>query len=229
MSVITISRQFGSGGDEIAASICSQTGFKLFDKQILTIAAIESGLTDQEVGDFCEDDFRVKNFFERLFGSPRPVAQARLRKEDIDGAQVMEEKPLNEEQALDCVQKATQKAYEIGNYVIVGRGGQVLLKDQPSVLHVRVVAPLENRLLWVRNSPLMAGRKFADSVEARRAAQDLIEKHDEASASYLMRFYGTDWADLGLYHLVINTSKLPIEIAARLVIETAQALQPAAT
>ena len=229
MSVITISRQFGSGGDEIAASICKLTGYKLFDKQLLTLAAFESGMADQEVVDFCEDNFRGKNFFERLFGGSRPVAQARIWKEGVDGVRMMEEEPLNEDRALGCVQQAVRKAYQIGDYVIVGRGGQVLLKDLPAVLHVRVIAPLEDRLLRVRNSPVMAGRKFADSVEARRAAQELIEKHDEASAGYLKRFYGMDWADPELYHLVINTGKQPVETAARPVIEAAQALQPVAT
>jgi cytidylate kinase len=102
-----------------------------------------------------------------------------------------------------------------------------LLKDLPAVLHVRVMAPLENRLIRVRHSPIMADRKFADSVEARRAAQELIEKHDDASASYLKRFYNMDWADPGLYHLVINTENLPLETAARIVIEAARALDSA--
>jgi len=228
MSVITISRQFGSGGNEVAASICKQTGYKLFDKHLLTVAAIEAGITDQEVVDFCEDNFRVKNFFERLFTSSRPIAQARIWKEGVDGVRLLEEQPLSEEHALNCVQKAVHKAYEIGNYVIVGRGGQVLLKDLPGVLHVRVTAPLEDRLRRVRHLPAIADRKFADSVEARRAAQELIEKHDAASADYLMRFYNADWADPGLYHLVINTGLLPVEAAASMAIEGAHALEPVA-
>lgn len=228
MSVITISRQFGSGGDEIAALICKQTGFKLFDKHLLAVAAFESGLADQEIVDYCEDNFKVKNFFERLFSPSRPVAQARIWKEDVHGVRVVEEMPLNEDHALACVQKAVQRAYQLGDFVIVGRGGQALLKDHPEVLHVRVIAPNEDRLLRVRNSPVMAGHTYSDAAEERRATQVLLENRDAASARYLKRFYGVDWADPGLYHLLINTGKLPLEAAARLIIESALALQPAA-
>jgi cytidylate kinase len=228
MTVITISRQIGSGGDEIAASICKLTGYKLFDKHLLAVAAFESGLADQEIVDYCEDNFKVKNFFERLFNPSRPVAQARIWKEGTDGVRQVEELPLDEEHALRCVQEAVMKAYGLGRFVIVGRGGQALLKDKADVLHVRVIAPNEDRLLRVRHSPAMSGRVYSDAAEERRAAQVLLEKQDAASAHYLKRFYNVDWADPGLYHVLINTGRMPIEAAARMIIEAARALQPVA-
>lgn len=224
MAVITISRQFGSGGDDIAAEICKITTYRLFDKEVLARAASEAGLSDQEMIDYCEDDYKVKNFMERLFGGARQVAQVRVWKEDRAGVLTFEELNLNETQALSCVQKAVETAFALGNMVIVGRGGQIILKDRPGVLHVRVIAALEDRLLRVRQSGLLAGRDFSDSVDERRAAQNLIEKNDQASADYLKRFYNVDWNDPNCYHLLVNASKLEVGHAARTIVAAAEAL-----
>jgi cytidylate kinase len=113
----------------------------------------------------------------------------------------------------------------MGNMVIVGRGGQVILGTYPDVLHVRVQAPLEERLQRVRGYPSLAGRTFSDSVEARRAAQDLIISSDARSEEYMWRFYGVDWSDPQLYHMVINTSKSSLELAASVIIEAARRLE----
>lgn len=225
MSVITISRQYGSGGDEIVEYIRQITAYQLFDKQMLSRAAIEAGLSDQEVIDYAEENYKVKNFFSRLFGSSQPIAQVRVWKEGKTGERISEEVQLTEEHVLALEIKAIQLAHRIGDMVIVGRGGQVILKDCPDVLHVRVEAPLEDRILRVRNSPLLAKRTFADKVEARRAAQDLIMARDAASADYLQRYYNVDWSDPFLYHIVINTNKLGIEEAGEIIVELAHKLE----
>jgi cytidylate kinase len=126
---------------------------------------------------------------------------------------------MDEAHALACVRKAVETAYQTGNFVIVGRGGQMILKDRPGVLHVRIQSGLEERLLRVRSTPEFTRRKFNDSVEERRAAQHLIETHDLASAAYLKRFYGVDWTDLSLYHIVINTGKMSLERASQLIVQ----------
>jgi cytidylate kinase len=73
-------------------------------------------------------------------------------------------------------------------------------------------------------SPKWENRSFSTSMEARRAAQDLMESSDAASAEYLRRFFGVDWSDPQRYHLLINASKLDIEPAARTIIEAARLL-----
>ncbi|HEY5668531.1 MAG TPA: cytidylate kinase-like family protein [Anaerolineales bacterium] len=228
MSVITISRQYGSGGDEIAELICHNTGYQLFDKHILARAAFEAGISDQEVIDYSEDNYMVKNFLARLFGISRPIAQLRVWKEGKDGVRVAEEIQLNEEHALSLVRKAIEYAYEIGNIVIMGRGGQVILKDKPDVIHVRIEADIEDRLVRVRSYPEQKTQPFSDSVEARRAAQDIIESFDTGSADYLKRFYGVDSSDPLLYHFIINTSKFSIEHSANLITQVAQQIKPIA-
>jgi cytidylate kinase len=225
MAVITISRQYGSGGDEIVDRICKTMGYSLFDKHILAMAAFEAGLADQEIIDYSEDNYKVKNFFSRLFGSPRHVTQVRIWKEDRQGVRVKEEMLLGEEHALFLERKAIEAAYKMGNMVIMGRGGQVILSAYPDVLHVRIQAPLEERLQRVRGYPDLAGRDFSDSVEARRAAQDLITTSDARSEEYMKRFYGVDWSEPQLYHMVINTSKMSLELAASVIIEAAKRLE----
>jgi CMP/dCMP kinase len=226
MSVITISRQYGSGGDEIANLICEKTGYRLFDKLLLSQASFEAGLSDQEFIDYSEENYKVKSIFDRLFGRTYPLAKASYWKEDANGVRVREEVQLDEEHALLLVQKAIQTAYQVSDIVIVGRGGQVILKGNPGVLHVRITASLEERILRVRNSPMWKSRQFSDSVEARRASQSLIETNDAASADYLKRLYGIDWSDMAHYHMVINTDLLALDRAAHAIIETAKMFEP---
>jgi len=227
MTVITISRQFGSGGDEIADQVCERLGYRKFNKQIIARAAVDSGLTDQEIVDFQEESYRVQNFFDRLSGRARPVSQVRVWAEDTSGVRVAQERILSEDMALALVQRAIRLACDDGNIIIVGRGGQAVLRDSPGALHVRIQAALEDRILRVQ-----AGLKEAKPVqdqplELRRRAQDMIELHDTASASYLKRFYNIDWSDSALYHMVLNTSRLADDLAVELVVVAARKLEPA--
>jgi CMP/dCMP kinase len=227
MTVITISRQYGSGGDEIVDKICQTMGYQLFDKHILAKAAIEAGLSDQEVIDYSEDNHKVQGFFERLFGRPRTLAQVRVWTEGADGVRTSEEMSLSEDHALSLARKAIQTAYQMGNMVIIGRGGQMILEHCPDVLHIRIEAPIEARIQRLRSHPEMLGRSYGASYEVRRAAQDLIEASDAASADYLKRFYSVDWADPTLYHIIVNTGKLTLDQAAHFIIEAARILEPA--
>ena len=226
MAVITISRQFGSGGDEIARQVCQALEYHLFDKRLVFRAAIDAGMSTMDVLDYSEDSHEVQSFFERLFRRNAPLVTSRFWKEDIHGVRVQEEIVMTEDQVLALVQKAVQAAYENGNMVIVGRAGQVLLKEMPGVFHVRVEAPMEDRIQrvkqWLKQEKGMA----TDSIETRRAAQDLIRARDEASADYLSRHYEVNWADPLLYHLVINTGRIEIEQAAKLVVGALEMVCP---
>jgi len=216
MTVITISRQFGSGGDEIVERVCRILGYRVFDKTLIAKAALDAGLSDQEVVDYSEENYKVAGFLDRLFRRQQPVAQVRVWKEDVIGTRQAVTVPLSEENALLLVQKAIEAACRIGNVVVVGRGGQVLLKDCPDILHVRIIAPLEDRIQRVK----------AEYKLERRVAQDLIDARDTASADYVRRLYGCDWSDPFLYHIILNTGKLELEAAARLIVETAHRFQP---
>jgi cytidylate kinase len=222
MAVITISRQYGSGGDEIAAQVCRMIGYRLFDQQMVLRAGAEAGLSSQEAVDYSEENYRLQGFFDRLYGRTRQAAQAWTWVDESPRTRI--DLPLAEETAIWLVRRAVHSAYKAGNLVILGRGGQMLLRDCTDVLHVRVEAPLEERIQTVREKLLETGPDDRDMIEARRAARELIDSRDEAAADYLKRYYGVDWADPLLYHVVINTGRVEIEQAAQAIVELAMRL-----
>ena len=68
MPVITISRQYGSGGTEIAKRVCSKLGYSYFDKNLMARVASEVGLAEHDIVDFSEDTYKMRSLFERMFG-----------------------------------------------------------------------------------------------------------------------------------------------------------------
>lgn len=204
MAVITISRQYGSGGDEIAALVCDQLGYRHFDKRLMARVAAEVKLSASEMAEFSEDNARVRNFLDRLTGLPVPRA----------GVQAAKLKLLDENKALALVQGAIEASYQQGNVVIVGRGGQAILKDKRDVLHVRIEAPFK----------LRRQRIHEEGGVSLEVAHDVVIEHDHAVADYLKRFYGIDWADPILYDLVINTGKLSLDAAAQLIVMAVRCL-----
>lgn len=215
MTVITISRQYGSGGDEIADRICELLGYRKFDKQVIEQAAVEAGLSDQEVIDYSEDSHKMAGFFDRLFGRAPDLGSTRIWHEGPGGVRIPEESKLSPEAALTLEQTAILNACKQGNLVIVGRGGQVILRDCPGTLHARIEAPLEIRIQRLKGKVKQELQDYSATISGRRAAQDLIESKDAASADYIQRFYGVDWNDPMLYHVVFNTGRITLEQAAR--------------
>jgi cytidylate kinase len=217
MAVITISRQYGSGGDEIAARVCQELGWRAFDKRMMAQVASEMGLSEREIVDFSEANYKVRGFLERLFGrrSARVVAETGTWTQDTNGARVVEVEQLDEEWCVRMVRTTILAAYERDNVVILGRGGQAILQDKPGVLHVRLQAPLSARIIRVRYQETTG---LAPEFQ-QRAAHDLVVDRDRAAAEYLRRFYDVDWADPSLYHMVLDTKKWGTEAAVQLIVQ----------
>ena len=224
MAVITISRQTGSGGDEIAALVCKQLGYRYFDKAMLAKAASEDTQSEVDFLKFSEEDFvkgsALMNRLLSLTGANResPVAQMRIWAEDGHGQRSVQVVQLDESRAIQLVQNAIRYVADQGNVVIMGRGAQVILKDHRGALHVRIEAPWEDRVQRVKQRYDLRGEG------ARTEAQNLIARRDEASADYVRRFYDVNVKDSKLYHLVINTGKLSVEAAAGLIAAAAKAV-----
>lgn len=215
MAVITVSRQYGSGGDEIAARVCETSGCRSFDKRLMAQVAREVGLSEDEVVDFSEDDYRVRGFLDRLFGGQRVVARVGTWTMDVQGARTRATKDLDEAQAVSLVRAVIKHAAKEGNVLIVGRGGQAILRDTPGVLHVRMVAPIEQRIRRVQES---------ESVD-EAAARNQVIANDRAARDYLKRFYDIDWSDPELYDLVISTRQIGLEVAAEHILRAAEAVE----
>ncbi len=211
MPVITISRQFGSGGDEVARHLCELLAYGYFDKQLLAYAASKAGLPEEEIVDFSEDHYKVRSLMDHLivgWRSPHSIAGTEVWQEELFGEVYTAVSTLDEAQCLALVQSAIRTAYKHGDMVILGRGGQVMLNDKPDVLHVRIEAPLD-----IRSRRLQERENVGLATAQARALE-----HDRASAEYLKRFYDIDWSDPLHYHLTINTGGLRVEAAARLII-----------
>lgn len=218
MTVITISRQFGSGGDDIALNLCKELGYQFFDKNMVLEAAKTSGLSSQEIVDYSEDNYKVRSFLDRLFGNTPILPYAGIWPDDLAVMYGLEELKLSENDSLHLVQQAIQMAYQVGNMVIVGRGGQILLKDHPGVLHLRIIAPLQDRIQRVQ--------KKLEEVKSPGRAADIIQQRDLASAEYIKRFYHQDLADPLLYHLVINMGKLSIDQVVQRILDLVLSFEP---
>lgn len=210
MAVITISREYGSGGDEVAAQVRKMLGYRYFDKWLMARIATEMGLTHTEVIDFSEENYKVQGFLDRLLAwrGPRVVAEVGTWTADVAGTRTREVQQLDEMESIALVRGTIESAYKQGNVIIVGRAGQAILKDKPDVLRVRLEAPLDLR-----------SRRIQEQEQIGPAeAQERVFQHDRAAADYMRRFYDMDWADPHLYDLIINTGKLGLEGAAHLIV-----------
>jgi cytidylate kinase len=214
MAVITISRQYGSGGDEIASRLCELLGYRLFDKRMMAQIASEAGLSSKEVIDSQEDRHQVLSFFDRLFG--HKVTEAWVSKDESSGARTVELMELDSKRYVTVVHDLLQTAAQQGNVVIMGRGGQVVLKGQPGVLHVRLAASLEERVRRVSEQ-----QRFTNPA----AARDFVAGRDRAGADYIRTYYDADWDDPALYHLELNTGLWDTESAAQIIADVVKRLK----
>ena len=216
MAVITFSRQYGSGGNEIAARVAELLGYSIFDKTMMTKMAAEMGLSAHEVVDFSELDYRSQSILDRLLGRSKTVGESRAWYEDVQGVRRPEITKISEDKAIALVRGVIAAAYERGDVVIVGRGGQAILKDRPGVLHVRIEAPLAHRMEAVMEQ--------TDLLPTQ--SEVAIEDQDRAAQSYVKRFYDIDPTDPVHYHLVVNAGLLDRESAAEVIVLAVQHMKP---
>lgn len=212
MAVITISRHYGSGGDEIAERVCDILGYTYFDKNLIAKVAAEVGaFKEEQIVDISEDTYMMRNFMERLFGGHRIKIQTGY----LGGTKASQIQSLNGEQGVALMRSTIMGAYQHGNVVIVGRGGQAILREQPGVLHVRITAPLGARVMRVKE------RKNITLGEAT----DLTKSRDLATETYLREFFDIDWNDPLLYHLTINTGRFDIDGAVEIIVSALSRLK----
>ena len=205
MPVITISRQYGSGGDAIGKRVCEALGYSYFDKNLMAQVASEEGISESDIVDFPEDTYKMRGFLDRLLGRKRPAIEAWAS----SGAQrALPVEALDEAHSVNLIKETIIGAHKHDNVVIVGRGGQAILREQPGVLHIRIIAPLGARVLRVQT---------AENVSLDEATTR-VNHRDEAAAAYLDRFYDIDWNNPLLYHLIINTGKWETEDAVQIIL-----------
>ena len=208
MAVITISREFGSGGTDIARRICKELDLQFFEKRLMDKVASEMGLSEQEVIDFSEESYEAKTFLERLLKSKSTVAEIGSWTQDTNGAWTKIVQKIGEEESVAFVKSLILAAAKKDDVVIVGRGGQSILKDTTGVLHIRVVAPVDARIQCVQQRENIS----------REEAKKMVEKRDRATIEYIKRFHHIEVSDSTYYHLVINTGKWDVDTAIKIII-----------
>ncbi len=240
-SVITLSRQLGSQGSYVAAAVAKKLNVRYLDREILHRAAEIAGYPDEAMVRQLEQKERVPGFLSRMMEALNTmpmvptIASATLREGyayDEQMAMLMVHQQLSREEALDRVMEQELRAEageayselvrqvireyaEAGDVLIVGRGGCVVLREHPHVLHVRVQAPAEVR---IHNLMQRLGLE-------RQEAERRIHHSDRERAKYMKHFYNVAWNDPDLYHLIVNTGKMTVQDVTELIVSAAQQMR----
>ena len=202
---ITISREYGSGGGIIARILAHRLGWRLVDSALIDEIARIANVNPQIAARLDES---VDPWFHRL-------TKALWRGGYEGSATFVLADVFDADAMVSLCQRIITEAAEIGQCVIVGRGGQCILQDRQDVFHVSVYAPLGQRIdrLRDRKPPGMDLAALAQETDRRRAA-------------YIRRYFGQDWTDRHLYNLAICSS-CGLERAASVIIQAAGLSEPA--
>jgi cytidylate kinase len=181
--VLTVAREFGSGGVDIARLISERLSWKLLDNALIGRIA-EKANVDPEV---CRQfDERVDPWMQRL------VRNA-LRHGPPEAPTLVEDSAfLDATATMRLTQGLIREAHQLGDCVIVGRGAQCLLQRESDVFHVFVYAPWHEKVARVR-------RRFPQVAKV----EELIRATDSQRAEYVRVNYGCSWNDPHLYHMLV--------------------------
>ena len=194
--VITVSREFGSGGSEIARIVAERLQWKLIDDPLVADIAKRANISPDLARRY---DECVDPWFHRMCkalwrgGYEGVISRGELNAFDAEAM-------------ADLWTRVIRESAALGQCVIVGRGGQCLLQGRNDVFHVSVFANMDDRVRNLRG-PLR------QHVPAGSNPKSMAEESDQRRAQYVRRYFGEDWKDHHLYHMVIN-SAVGIEAAA---------------
>lgn len=179
MAVITISRQMGSMGTAIAQDVAGKMQYKYLDREGIEQGLAAHGLKGPEVEKY---DEKSPPFWANWQNQGRKFFYA--------------------------IQMVIYEAARKDNVVIVGRGGQVLLRGIPGILHVRIIAPLQDRIQ----------RLMAESGESEKELSRILKQSDRESEGFLRAFLDADWENPELYDLTISTRNFPRDLSVDIIL-----------
>ncbi|HEU0113381.1 MAG TPA: cytidylate kinase-like family protein [Thermomicrobiales bacterium] len=198
MRAVTISREYGSGGGEIAGRLAARLGWRLVDHELVVRLAHALGETEAEAAAL---DEHAEGFLWRMLEGLRYVSPWTM----ADQPRSLEEQHRRHRTALASIIDA---AAALGEVVIVGRGAQAILAKRRDVLQIRIVAPLAARIAYV------VRRENLTPDEARAR----ILTVDRDRARYLQEAEHARPDDAHLYDLTINTGVLSLDDAVDLIV-----------
>lgn len=203
--LITISRQYGAGGSEVARLVADQLGWTVVDNEIVDRVAQRAGLAPKTVA---EQDERVPGFVERLAQALTASSQEFAVPEL--GVAVRNEDP----NLVRLTERVVHEIAEEGKAVLVGRAAPAVLGHDFPAIHVKLVANREFRVKLA-----MA----AEQLDEKTALKRLIDV-DANRARYHREHYGRDWDDPVNFHLILNTGLLGLDGAAEVIVGRARKL-----
>lgn len=169
--VLTLSRELGAGETGFAAALADRLKMRLYDRELLEQEAASLGIPEAEMEKI---DERPAGIFQRFH--PGSVYQ----------------------RYIEAIEQIMRQLAQRGEVILVGRGGNCFLKDDPRTFHVRLVAPMPVRLRRV-----MEYRWVRESI-----AKKLVSESDSQRRSFYETYFGVDWASPLVYHITVNSGRL---------------------
>src|SRR5260370_30180990 len=183
--ILTIEREYGSGGGEIADLLAKQLGWKLWD-QLLTEELARLANCPKAVVQVREE--RTDPLYYRLFKSfLRGSYEGSLNAHKLN--------VVDRESILTITERVVQHAAKTGNSVIVGRGSQHFLRSRPDTLRVFLYAPREDKV-----------RRLLARGKSENEAQQLVDTVDRERADFIQKYFHVEQPDRAIYHTMINTA-----------------------
>ena len=185
IKIVTIEREYGSGGGEIAQLLATRLGWKLWD-QLLTEEIARLANCPKDVVEVREE--RTDPLYYRLFKSfLRGSYEGSLNAHKLN--------VVDSESILKFTERVVQHAAKKGNSVIVGRGSQHFLRDRPDTLRVFLYAPRENKV-----------RRLLARGKSESEAEQLVDSVDRERADFIQKYFHVEWPDRAIYHVMMNTA-----------------------
>ncbi|HTW58733.1 MAG TPA: cytidylate kinase-like family protein [Terriglobales bacterium] len=185
IKIITIEREYGSGGGEIAQLLAKQLGWKLWD-QLLTEEIARLAECPKAVVERREE--RTDPLYYRLFKSF-------LRGSYEGSINAHKLKLVDSESILRFTERVVEHAAKRGNSVIVGRGAQHFLKNRGDTLRVFLYAPREDKV-----------RRLLGRGKTEQEAEELVDTVDRERSDFIQKYFHVEWPDRAVYHTMINTA-----------------------
>ena len=195
-TIITIGRQFGSAGREIGELISKELGIKLYDKEMLKIAAKESGLCEEF---FEKHDEKPTNSF--LYSLVMDTYAMNYSSNEFS------DMPINHKVFL-AQYNAIKKIADEGSCILIGRCADYALDEYENCCRVFIYADMDKKIARI-------ARKYNIN---NSKAKEMILKTDKKRASYYNYYTNKKWGDTLSYDLTIDSSKLGAEGAAKAII-----------
>nr|WP_294681450.1 cytidylate kinase-like family protein [uncultured Anaerotignum sp.] len=182
--IITISRQYGSGGRIVGKKLADALGIPFYDNELITLAAEKTGLSVECFKD--AEKTSVGNLFFSLTSLTPSIDSVGL--------------PLNEKIFLVQSQVIKEVA-EAGPCVIVGRSADYVLSENPNCINIFLQADLSDRV----------ARAIQTYHHEAQGAESMVIKTDKRRANYYNYFTGRKWGKAENYDLILNTSRMDLD------------------